>query len=73
MRIKENSHYWALTKDLNPELLVVICIDADTDQGAFDVCGDWDQPMVGENLIILEEINKPKIHQHTPLYYGVNI
>ena len=61
MEIKLNKHYWALTKEHQPQLLVVICTDADTDQGCFDVCGAWEGPIVGEELVIIEEIINWKI------------
>lgn len=72
MKAKLNKHYWAMTKELNPELIVVLCtaVNIYGDASDFAVCGPWECGISPFEIILLKEIKPPAGHGHVPLYYG---
>lgn len=71
MKAELNKHYWVITKELNPKLMVVLCT---SEKGSgypaeYAVCGFWEGPISDKDFTIIKEIKPPAGHGHVQLYY----
>lgn len=71
MIAKLHKHYWALTKEFDPELIVVLCTREATRHlpADFYVCGPWKKTV--SQVVLIKEIELPAEYRHLSLFYGI--
>jgi len=65
MKLQNNTHYWVLTKEYNPQLMIVLY-----ENKSFWACGPWEVNLNPTTLIIIGSIPIPKEYKGASLYYG---
>jgi len=66
--MKQGDHFWALVKNAKQPLMVVMALGSSMQDG-FEVCGAWECGIGGQDIELVQKIERPSGHESTGLYY----